>query len=132
MGTSAEALAVVKDLREKLLQSELKRKQLHNALQELRGNIRVFVRCRPFLRGDGEEATASSDPTVGGSVRFHKDGTSVSLAGSTRGNQVFTFDHVFRCDTTQDQVYKEVTDLVQSVLDGYKVCIFSYGQTGSG
>jgi kinesin family protein C1 len=71
-------------LKKKLLQSELKRKQLHNTLQELRGNIRVFVRCRPFLRGDCEEFIANEnnencDPNVSGCVRFHQDGSSVSL-----------------------------------------------------
>ena len=47
----AEALTLIENLKKKLLQCEMKRKQLHNTLQELRGNIRVFVRCRPFLRG---------------------------------------------------------------------------------
>lgn len=127
----------VDDLRKKLLESEQKRKQLHNTLQELRGNIRVFVRCRPFLPGDGEEYPNAEnlDPNVGGCVRFHKDGTSVSLSSSssTRSTpQVFNFDQVFKCDSSQDEVFSEVSDLVQSALDGYKVCIFSYGQTGSG
>ena len=135
-----EALQLVEQLKKKLLACELKRKQLHNTLQELRGNIRVFVRCRPFLRGDGDEyesgaASASGDPDQGGCVKFHKDGSSVSLTGaaaSARGAQVFAFDQVFKCGSSQEEVYKEVSDLVQSALDGYKVCIFSYGQTGSG
>ena len=131
----------IDDLRKKLLLSEMKRKQLHNTLQELRGNIRVFIRCRPFLRNDGDEyqnqSIENNDPSVGGCVKFHKDGNSVSLLGlvtqSTRSTpQVFSFDQVFKCESTQDEVYKEVSDLVQSALDGYKVCIFSYGQTGSG
>ncbi len=32
----------------------------------------------------------------------------------------------------QAAVFEEVSDLVQSALDGYKVCLFSYGQTGAG
>ena len=127
------------DLRKKLLESESKRKQLHNTLQELRGNIRVFVRCRPFLDGDNEDGLnlENLDPNVGGCVRFHKDGTSVSLSPTTttstgKAPQIFNFDQVFKCDSSQEDVFKEVQDLVQSALDGYKVCIFSYGQTGSG
>ena len=130
----------IDDLRKKLLLSEMKRKQLHNTLQELRGNIRVFVRCRPFLQSDTEEYFSSIeniDPSIGGCVKFHKDGNSISLLGlpaaSNRGTpQIFSFDQVFKCESTQDEVFAEVSDLVQSALDGYKVCIFSYGQTGSG
>ncbi len=38
-----------------LMQSETARRKLHNRVQELRGNIRVFVRVRPFLASDGAE-----------------------------------------------------------------------------
>jgi kinesin family member C1 len=39
---------------------------------------------------------------------------------------------VFAQQSSQAEVYDEVTHLVQSFLDGNDVCIFSYGQTGSG
>lgn len=35
------------------------------------------------------------------------------------------FDEVFGIDSTQEDVYKDVSDLVVSVLDGYNVCIFA-------
>ena len=33
---------------------------------------------------------------------------------------------------TQEEVFADTKKLVQSVFDGYNVCIFAYGQTGSG
>lgn len=39
----------VSDLESKLLESEKIRRQKHNTIQELKGNIRVFCRVRPIL-----------------------------------------------------------------------------------
>ncbi len=56
----------------------------------------------------------------------------VKVYNDKNKEKVWEFDEVFGTDTTQEQVYKEVSGLVTSVLDGYNVCIFAYGQTGSG
>merc|ERR1712141_283908 len=61
----------------------------------------------------------------------------VESPNSSNGNKTdqhfnFDFDHVFGHKTTQDDVFDEVSQLVQSAIDGYNVCIFAYGQTGSG
>ena len=42
------------------------------------------------------------------------------------------FDKVFPQTTSQEEVFNGVSELVQSALDGYHVCLFSYGQTGAG
>jgi len=44
----------------------------------------------------------------------------------------YEFDRVFKPSDDQLAVFKDTEWLVQSVMDGYNVCIFAYGQTGSG
>ena len=45
---------------------------------------------------------------------------------------MWEFDQTFDFRSSQEEVYSEVSPLVTSVLDGYNVCIFAYGQTGLG
>ena len=115
----------VKELEAQLAKGEELRRQLHNVIQELRGNIRVFVRTRPFLGGDGS--------TQENAIDMKPDGEQLTIFDK-RSNKPynFHFDKTFSASAGQDQVFEEVADFVQSALDGYHVCLFSYGQTGSG
>lgn len=113
------------ELEAQLLKGEQARREMHNRIQELRGNIRVYVRTRPFLPGDGGQ----TDP----SIDVCPDGESLSIVDHRGGgDHSFKFDKVFMQSSGQDNVFDEVSDFVQSALDGYHVCLFSYGQTGSG
>ena len=40
----------------------------------------------------------------------------------------YEMDSVFTPASTQQGVYEECRDLITSVIDGYNVCIFAYGQ----
>lgn len=130
-----ESTEDIMQLRKQLFESESKRRKLHNQLQDLKGNIRVFLRCRPFLAADGEDVYQTKQTNL----MLHDDKTSVTVLNpatlgtvGAKPTHQFAFDHVFTPESKQQEVYKEVSDLVQSVLDGYRVCVFSYGQTGSG
>ena len=48
--TSVNQVAV---LEKTIREGQSERRKMHNLIQELRGNVRVFARIRPFLPGDG-------------------------------------------------------------------------------
>ncbi|OIW10490.1 hypothetical protein TanjilG_00428 [Lupinus angustifolius] len=110
-----------------LVEGEKLRKKLHNTVQELKGNIRVFCRVRPLLPEDG----TGSDMVVSYPTSTEALERGIELAQSGQ-KYPFTFDKVFDHEASQQDVFTEISQLVQSALDGYKVCIFAYGQTGSG
>ena len=115
----------ISELEEQLVSGDQVRRALHNRIQELRGNVRVYVRTRPFLPNDGAARHSSID--------ILPDGESLTIQGKNVGEgHGFKFDKVFAPSTGQDVVFDEVSEFVQSALDGYNVCLFSYGQTGSG
>ncbi|GKD25592.1 kinesin-like protein KIN-14C, partial [Tanacetum coccineum] len=117
----------LREAENQLLDGEKLRKKLHNTILELKGNIRVFCRVRPLLPDDGPGA----EPTVSYPTSAELAGRGIDLIQSGQ-KYPFTFDKVFAHDASQQEVFMEISQLVQSALDGYKVCIFAYGQTGSG
>jgi hypothetical protein len=100
------------------------RRQLQDALQELKGSIRVMCRVRPPNAAEAAEGAAIAIPA---------DAAEHMVTLTNMGKQYpFAFDHVFASNTTQAAVFEEVEPVLDSVLGGFNVCIFAYGQTGSG
>ncbi|MBN3322632.1 CTK2 protein, partial [Atractosteus spatula] len=98
-----------------------------------RGNIRVFCRVRPLLAGDGSMEhieLPADDPKTVALAKTAESHTGRGADQLTRYK--FSFDRVFGPAAAQQEVFEEISLLVQSALDGYNVCCFAYGQTGSG
>ncbi|CAN4108861.1 unnamed protein product [Withania somnifera] len=101
-------------------------RKLYNQVQDLKGNIRVYCRVRPFLPGQ-PNSISTVDHIYEGNITI----TTPSKYGK-EGKKSFTFNKVFGPSATQAEVFADTQPLIRSVLDGYNVCIFAYGQTGSG
>ncbi|XP_047342610.1 kinesin-like protein KIN-14S [Impatiens glandulifera] len=113
-------------LKKKYLEESLERKRLYNEVIELKGNIRVFCRCRPLNQGEIKNGCTSV-------VDHESSGENeLQIICSDSSKKQFKFDHVFRPEDDQEAVFAQTSPIVTSVLDGYNVCIFAYGQTGTG
>ncbi|XP_046736786.1 protein claret segregational-like [Diprion similis] len=111
------------------------RRQLHNTIQEMKGNIRVFCRVRPRIDKEISKGMCSMVFTDECTIEIGKSEImeASTCGGRPRGTrQEFTFDKVFPPNSSQATVFEELALLVQSALEGYNVCVFAYGQTGSG
>ncbi|KAG7509475.1 kinesin KIF25 [Solea senegalensis] len=114
-----------------------RRKEIHNTLVELRGNIRVHCRVRPVLPFDNiQSLTSGSRPASSEQVVYAISDDTVMVncqkPGMSVQNRIFEFERVHGPEDSQDVVFEEVKPLLTSLLDGYNVCIMAYGQTGSG
>jgi hypothetical protein len=130
---AAEALiqslnAEIRNLQEQFAEEQMLRKRLHNQIQDMKGAIRVFCRFRPMVqreRDGGDTVAARRVDAFTAEVIDPKRRHNTDDKG-------FQFDAVFDSDTSQETVFADCRELVQSAVDGYNVTIFAYGQTGAG
>ncbi|ETW06553.1 hypothetical protein, variant 1 [Aphanomyces invadans] len=128
MHAAVRAAVEEKDQLAQLYAQEMKaRRQLHNRVMEMAGNIRVFCRIRPV---SNVEVTSADSAQV---VTFRPNDPHVlDLTVAEGQKHTFEFDYVFQPTTGQADVFEQTKALVVSAMDGFNVCIFAYGQTGSG
>ncbi|KAG0598939.1 hypothetical protein M758_12G113600 [Ceratodon purpureus] len=103
-------------------------RQLYNEVQDLKGNIRVYCRVRPFLTKDSTKQTTIDYIGENGELVLANPGKPVGKDS----RRSFTFNRCFDTKSLQEEVFLDTQPLIRSVLDGFNVCIFAYGQTGSG
>ncbi|CAI0476258.1 unnamed protein product [Linum tenue] len=102
-------------------------RKLYNEVQDLKGNIRVYCRVRPFLPGQCKNLTT---------VEYIGENGELLVSNPTKPgkdtHRMFKFNKVFGQAASQEEVFLDTRPLIRTVLDGFNVCIFAYGQTGSG
>ncbi|XP_017772076.1 PREDICTED: protein claret segregational [Nicrophorus vespilloides] len=124
----------VQTFKQDLLASEQTRRYLHNKIQDLKGNIRVFCRVRPPKDSEDDRMITNMTFIDESTLEIKKQKESISaITGKCADlKQEFNFDKVFPPESSQEEVFEDLSQLVQSALDGYNICVFAYGQTGSG
>ncbi|XP_021090352.2 kinesin-like protein KIF25 isoform X2 [Mesocricetus auratus] len=127
----------LQELESRYYLEQQRRRALHNSLVELKGNIRVHCRIRPFLSFDNKlDGSASQNcPTPGEVVHAADDETVLvrcALPGRPTTDKTYSFERVYGPAASQAVVFEDLRPLLISLLDGYNVCIMAYGQTGSG
>ncbi|CAJ1976198.1 unnamed protein product [Sphenostylis stenocarpa] len=111
----------IEELRLKQKKLDKKRREALSKILDIKGSIRVFCRIRPNLV---TEKRRISEPVSAGPEKIR-----VKLGGTRKD---FEFDEVFTQETSQESVFVEVEPILRSAMDGHNVCVFAYGQTGTG
>ncbi|KAH9297182.1 hypothetical protein KI387_028864 [Taxus chinensis] len=104
-------------------------------LLDMKVKIRVYCRWRPLSE---KEMLEKQKDVIAAPDEF-----TVEHPWKDDKQKQHQFDHVFDGSTTQEEIFEDTRIvltallifwqyLVQSAVDGYNVCIFAYGQSGSG
>ncbi|KAI3759462.1 hypothetical protein L6452_07312 [Arctium lappa] len=111
---------------ESIKQEILNTQQIYSEEINQFGNIRVYCRIRPFLKGQSQKQTAIEYIGENGELVVTNPSKQIKEI-----HRLFKFNKVFSPAATQEEVFLDTQPLIRSVLDGCNVCIFVYGQAGS-
>ena len=88
-------------------------------------NVKVFCRFRPINNQEQKNGGKKM-------VRIEQNKT-VFAQSENKGENNFSFDHVFPEQANQDEVYQKIgKPLIEEIFKGYNATVFAYGQSGSG
>ena len=104
-----------------------RRRFLNNELQNIKGTIRVYVRVKPLTKGSRSIISVKDNNELAVTIPDNH-----IRSENYKKEYGYKFEHVFDYAATQGDVFEELNSLMSSVVDGYNVCIFAYGPTGTG
>ncbi len=110
------------------IKNEIKlRRKFQNNYINLLGNFRIICRVRPFIYND--EKNAKMYNSFFNSYEISSD--YVKLKDDKRPIKYY-FDYVLNQTTTQEDLYGEISMLLESFLKGKNICVMAYGQNSTG
>ena len=61
-------------------------------------------------------------------MMLNENSMDAPVSGKGVSKKNFTFDKVLACNVSHDDIFKEISQTVQSAIDGFNVCIVAYGE----
>jgi hypothetical protein len=83
--------------------------------------IRAFVRIRPPISSEIHHENCLQVPSIH-DLHLHSEKYDIKCQ----------YDHVFNELTTQEEIFQQISPLLDDILKGYNASIFAYGQTSAG
>ncbi|KAI0176118.1 P-loop containing nucleoside triphosphate hydrolase protein [Hypoxylon sp. FL1284] len=124
-------------LKDKIESERTINRNLFKKVQDMKGSIRVMCRIRPAPDAAEDELVNFGPRERGefsdawGKIRIPTE-RKTAMGTIVNETKSFSFERIFGPEETNNDIFDEISDLVQYALDGQKVGIFAYGQTGSG
>jgi len=131
----ASELADVDRLRSKLAMESARRRKLLDELQDLRGSIRVYCRLKaPSPTANKKQAFV--EMVSNEVLMLHRDRATAAQKNDAPSSKTtplcYEFDGIMAPDISQQDVYAEMEAICASVVEGFKICVMSYGQANAG
>ena len=120
-------------LRSKLAMESARRRKLLGELQDLRGSVRVYCRLEAASKSS-TVALASNEVLMlqrqGLSNGFKNSSIETAQVG-IGASLSFEFDGILTADMDQKDVYAEFESVCSSVVEGFKICVMTFGASTS-
>lgn len=112
----------------------LLRVNLQHQLISIRGNLKVMSRIRPNIKHNNICSTiyCNEEEFSKNNYFINEYNNKITLNDTNNKERSFELDYIFDVGQTQEDVYREISFLTESMFRGNNVCFISYGQTGSG